>query len=142
MKHRSQHDMRTPARAVWREIDGIALASELRGLAEVPLSELSLVDMVRTVHVFWTRRCQFKGARSANTILLAHKSCPDRGAGGIEHSRGAFLCFGELKSVSFQVLLGYASASLRSTVNPDGRTMNVEGIWTSRWLSSSCGNVR
>jgi hypothetical protein len=34
------------------------------------------------------------------------------------------------------------NGSYHSTANADGHTMNVEGTWTSKWLGSSCGNVR
>jgi hypothetical protein len=36
----------------------------------------------------------------------------------------------------------HMNGSYRSAVNADGHTMNVEGNWTSKWLGSSCGNVR
>lgn len=36
----------------------------------------------------------------------------------------------------------HMNGSYRSTVNGDGHTMNVEGAWTSKWLASSCGNVK
>ena len=36
----------------------------------------------------------------------------------------------------------HVNGSYQSTANGDGHTMNVEGTWTSKWLGSSCGNVR
>ena len=36
----------------------------------------------------------------------------------------------------------HVSGSYHSTVNANGHTMNVEGTWTSKWVSSSCGRVR
>jgi hypothetical protein len=36
----------------------------------------------------------------------------------------------------------HVSGSYHSAVNADGHTMNVEGSWTSKWLGSSCGNVK
>jgi hypothetical protein len=34
------------------------------------------------------------------------------------------------------------NGSYQSAVNGDGHTMSVEGTWTSKWLGSSCGDVR
>jgi len=36
----------------------------------------------------------------------------------------------------------HVNGSYQSAVNGDGHTMNVEGTWTSKWLGSSCGDVR
>ena len=36
----------------------------------------------------------------------------------------------------------HMNGSYHSTANAEGHTMNVEGTWTSKWLGSSCGNVR
>jgi hypothetical protein len=36
----------------------------------------------------------------------------------------------------------HLNGSYHSTVTGNGHTMNVESTWTSKWLSSSCGNVR
>ena len=36
----------------------------------------------------------------------------------------------------------HVNGSYQSTVNGDGHAMNVEGTWTSKWLGSSCGDVR
>lgn len=36
----------------------------------------------------------------------------------------------------------HMNGSSQSTINGNGHTMNVEGTWTSKWLGSSCGNVR
>lgn len=36
----------------------------------------------------------------------------------------------------------HMNGSYHSTVDADGHTMNVDGTWTSKWLSSSCGDVR
>jgi Protein of unknown function (DUF3617) len=36
----------------------------------------------------------------------------------------------------------HVNGSYQSTVNGDGHTMNVEGTWTSKWLGSSCGDMR
>jgi hypothetical protein len=36
----------------------------------------------------------------------------------------------------------HMNGSYHSTANADGHTMDVEGTWTSKWLGSSCGNVR
>lgn len=62
--------------------------------------------MVRAIQVFWINRHQFKRASGLRALHLAdHFSLKTR-AGGIEHGRGAFLCFGDLQSVFFQVLPG------------------------------------
>jgi hypothetical protein len=36
----------------------------------------------------------------------------------------------------------HLNGSYQSTVDGSGHAMNVEGTWTSKWLGSSCGNVR
>jgi hypothetical protein len=36
----------------------------------------------------------------------------------------------------------HMSGSYQSTVEANGHTMNVDGTWTSKWLGSSCGDVR
>lgn len=36
----------------------------------------------------------------------------------------------------------HLNGSYHSTMNGNGHTMNVEGTWTSKWLSASCGNSR
>lgn len=36
----------------------------------------------------------------------------------------------------------HVNGSYRSMVNANGQTMNVEGMWTSHWLGSTCGDVR
>jgi len=36
----------------------------------------------------------------------------------------------------------HVNGSYQSAVNSDGHTMNVEGTWTSKWMGSSCGDVR
>jgi hypothetical protein len=36
----------------------------------------------------------------------------------------------------------HLNGTYHSTANADGHTMNVAGNWTSKWLGSSCGNVR
>jgi hypothetical protein len=36
----------------------------------------------------------------------------------------------------------HVNGSYQSAVNGGGHTMNVEGTWTSKWLGSSCGDVR
>jgi hypothetical protein len=36
----------------------------------------------------------------------------------------------------------HMNGSYQSAVNGDGHTMSVEGTWTSKWLGSSCGDVR
>ena len=36
----------------------------------------------------------------------------------------------------------HLNGAYHSTANADGHTMNVAGNWTSKWLGSSCGNVR
>jgi hypothetical protein len=36
----------------------------------------------------------------------------------------------------------HMNGSYESTMNGNGRTMNMEGTWTSKWLGSSCGNVK
>lgn len=36
----------------------------------------------------------------------------------------------------------HVSGSYQSTVDANGHTMNVDGKWTSKWLGSSCGDVK
>jgi hypothetical protein len=36
----------------------------------------------------------------------------------------------------------HMSGSYQSTVDANGHTMNVDGTWTSKWLGSSCGDVK
>jgi uncharacterized protein DUF3617 len=36
----------------------------------------------------------------------------------------------------------HVSGSYHSAVNADGHAMKVEGTWTSKWLASSCGDVK
>lgn len=36
----------------------------------------------------------------------------------------------------------HLSGAYRSTVDGNGHTMNVEGTWTSKWVSASCGNTK
>jgi hypothetical protein len=36
----------------------------------------------------------------------------------------------------------HLNGSSQSTINGEGHTMSVEGAWTSKWLGSSCGNVK
>ncbi len=36
----------------------------------------------------------------------------------------------------------HLNGSYHSTADAEGHTMNVEGAWSSKWLGSSCGNVR
>jgi len=36
----------------------------------------------------------------------------------------------------------HVSGSYQSTVDANGHTMNVDGTWTSKWLGSSCGDVK
>jgi hypothetical protein len=36
----------------------------------------------------------------------------------------------------------HLNGSYHSTMEGNGHTMNVEGSWTSKWLGSSCGNVK
>jgi len=36
----------------------------------------------------------------------------------------------------------HLNGSYHSTMNGNGRAMNMEGTWTSKWLGASCGNVK
>jgi uncharacterized protein DUF3617 len=36
----------------------------------------------------------------------------------------------------------HVSGSYQSTVDANGHTMNVDGTWTSKWLGSSCGDMK
>ena len=36
----------------------------------------------------------------------------------------------------------HVNGSYQSTVNAGGQAMNVQGTWASKWLGSSCGDVR
>ena len=36
----------------------------------------------------------------------------------------------------------HVNGSYHATMDGNGHTMNVEGVWTSKWLAASCGDVR
>ena len=56
--------------------------------------------------MFWIYRYQFKHADCMHARSLADNLSLEVCACRIDDGRGAFLCFGDLQSVSFQVLTG------------------------------------
>jgi len=76
------------------------------------------------------KECTTTVLNSTSTSVKAKLVCDQEGM----HATGTL----ELMAADPEHMNG----SYHSTVNADGHTMNVEGNWTSKWLGSSCGNVR
>ena len=76
------------------------------------------------------KECTTTVLNSTSTSVQAKLVCDQEGM----HATGTL----ELTAADPEHMNG----SYRSAVNADGHTMNVEGNWTSKWLDSSCGNVR
>ncbi len=76
------------------------------------------------------KECSTTILNSTSTTVKAKLVCDQEGM----HAMGAL----ELVATDPEHVTG----SYHSTVNNDGHTMNVDGTWTSKWLGSSCGNVR
>ena len=77
-----------------------------------------------------TKECTTTVLNSTSTSVKAKLACDQEGM----HATGTL----ELVAADPE----HVNGSYRSAVNADGHSMNVEGTWTSRWLSSSCGNVK
>jgi len=76
------------------------------------------------------KECTTTVLNSTTTTVKAKLACDQEGM----HATGTLeLTAGDPEHVN---------GSYRSTVNSDGHAMNVEGTWTSKWLGSSCGNVK
>jgi hypothetical protein len=76
------------------------------------------------------RECTTTVVNTTSTTLKANLVCDQEGM----HATGTL----ELVAADPE----HVSGSYHSAVNADGHTMNVEGSWTSKWLGSSCGNVK
>jgi hypothetical protein len=76
------------------------------------------------------RECTTTVLNSTSTSVKAKLVCDIEGM----HATGTL----ELSAVDPE----HVNGSSQSTINGDGHTMNVEGTWTSKWLGSSCGNVK
>jgi len=74
--------------------------------------------------------CTTTVVSSTSTTLKGKMVCETQGM----HATGTL----ELVAADPEHLNG----SYHSTVDGNGRTMNMEGNWTSKWLGSSCGNVK
>jgi hypothetical protein len=77
-----------------------------------------------------SKECTTTVLNSTSTTVKAKLVCDQQGM----HATGTL----ELMAADPE----HVNGSYRSAVNADGHTMNVEGDWTSKWLDSSCGNVR
>jgi len=76
------------------------------------------------------KECTTTVLNSTSTSLKAKLVCDTEGM----HANGTL----ELVAADPEHLNG----SYHSTMNGNGHTMNVEGTWTSKWVSASCGNVK
>ena len=74
--------------------------------------------------------CTTTVVNSTSTRLKGKMVCETEGM----HATGTL----ELVAVDPEHLNG----SYHSTVDGSGHTVNVEGSWTSKWVGSSCGNVK
>lgn len=77
-----------------------------------------------------TKECTTTVVNSTTTAVRAKLACDQEGM----HATGTL----ELVAADPE----HVNGSYHSTVNADGHTMNVDGTWTSKWLGSSCGDVR
>jgi Protein of unknown function (DUF3617) len=76
------------------------------------------------------KECTTKVVDSTTTTVKAKIVCDQQGM----HATGTL----ELVAADPEHMNG----SYHSTVNGEGHTMNVDGTWTSKWLGSSCGDVK
>jgi hypothetical protein len=76
------------------------------------------------------KECTTTVFNSTSTSVKAKLVCDTEGM----HATGTL----ELVAANPEHLTG----SYHSTMNGNGHTMNVEGTWTSKWVSASCGNVK
>ncbi len=77
-----------------------------------------------------TKECTTTVLNSTSTSVKAKLVCDMEGM----HATGSL----ELVAADPE----HVSGSSHSTINGNGHTMNVEGTWSSKWLGSSCGNVK
>ena len=76
------------------------------------------------------KECTTTVLNTTSTTVKAKLACDQEGM----HATGTL----ELLAADPEHLNG----SYHSTVNAEGHTMNVDGTWTSKWVGSSCGDVR
>ena len=76
------------------------------------------------------KECTTTVLNSTSTSVRAKLVCDTQGM----HATGSL----ELVAADPEHLNG----SYHSTMNGNGHTMNVEGTWTSKWVSASCGNAK
>ena len=76
------------------------------------------------------KECTTTVLNTTTTTVKAKLVCDQEGM----HATGTL----ELVAVDPERMNG----SYRLTANGDGHTMNVDSTWTSKWLGSTCGNVR
>jgi len=76
------------------------------------------------------KECTTTVLNSTTTTVKAKLECDQEGM----HATGTL----ELVAADPE----HVNGSYQSAVNGGGHTMNVEGNWTSKWLGSSCGDVR
>jgi len=77
-----------------------------------------------------TKECTTTVVSSTSTSAKAKLMCDQEGM----HATGTL----DLEAPDPE----HVNGSYRSEVNANGHTMNVEGTWTSKWLGSSCGELR
>jgi Protein of unknown function (DUF3617) len=77
-----------------------------------------------------TRECTTTVLNSTSTSVKASLVCDTEGM----HATGTL----DLVAADPEHLSG----SSHSSIDANGHTMNVDGTWTSTWLSSSCGEVK
>lgn len=77
-----------------------------------------------------TKECTTTILNTTSTTVKAKLACDQEGM----HATGTL----ELLAADPEHMNG----SYHSTVNAGGHTMNVDGTWTSKWVGSSCGDVR
>jgi hypothetical protein len=76
------------------------------------------------------KECTTTVLNSTTTTVKAKLVCDQEGM----HATGTL----ELVAADSE----HVSGSYQSTVNAGGQAMNVQGTWASKWLGSSCGDVR
>jgi uncharacterized protein DUF3617 len=77
-----------------------------------------------------TQECTTTVLNSTSTSLKGKLVCDTQGV----HATGTL----DLTAADPE----HVSGSYHSTMDGNGRTMHVEGAWTSKWLGASCGNVK
>jgi len=77
-----------------------------------------------------TKECTTTVLNSTSTSVKANLVCDQQGM----HATGTL----ELVAADPE----HVNGSYHSAVDADGHTMNVDGSWSSKWLGSSCGDVK